>query len=350
MHLIAGCALILVAIGLAACGGDSIRRGDVIARVGPRSITKTELSHWMAVLASEHTVPDPPRYTACVAHKEAVAHQFKTATLAAECQQQYRALRQQVLDFLITKYWLIGEASDEHVGVSQQEVERRLGAKKKSYPNGDAEFKQSLKAIAQTVADVEFEIRAELAVEKIRQAMNARESRITQSEAYQYYRQHIHDYHIPERRFFDIVEFIPSATKARRIMKEIKQGKNIATMSLHEGLKRTNPSVQGIKRPLYEAIFVAKPNVLIGPVRVRLSYFVVQVTQILPSVLESFKQVRGSIQGKLAAAQQSQTLAKFIAAWRRRWIARTDCRPGYVVQKCRQYNGPVTSEDMSSFV
>jgi hypothetical protein len=233
--------------------------------------------------------------------------------------------------------------------VSQQEVERRLGERKKPFSNGDAEFKASLKAVDQTVADVEFEIRAGLAAEKIRHMLTSHERKITQGEISAYYMQHIKEYHIPERRYFDIVEFLQSEAACKAHNERNQAGKSIATIGLHEGPKRTNPSVQGIKRPLYEAIFAAKQNVLIGPVRIKHTYFIVQVTQILPTTLEPLAQVGGSIEEKLAAVQQGRTLAKFIEAWRSKGISRTDCHPSYVVQKCRQYNGPVVPEDTSGF-
>jgi foldase protein PrsA len=348
VRLIASSALVLATISIAACSSDSTR-GDVVAHVGASPITTTALSHWMSVLAPEHAVPDPPRYTACAAHREAVAPGSDAATLAAECRRQYRALEQRALDFLVAKGWAIGEASDEHVGASQREVERRLAQKKQPFPNGDAEFKRSLKAIGQTVADVELEIRAELAAERLRHLVGSRESKITLSEIDTYYSQHIRDYKLPERRYFDLVEFLSSAAEARHIMREIRLGKSIATIGIHESLPRTSPSIQGIKRPLYEAIFAAKPNVLVGPVRVKRSYFLFEITQISPATRESLDQVKDSIERKLSAAHRRQTLAKFIEDWRRRWTAKTDCRPRYVVQKCKQYNGVMAQEDTNGF-
>jgi hypothetical protein len=42
----------------------------------------------------------------------------------------------------------------------------------------------------------------------------------------------------------------------------------------------------------------------------------------------------------LTAAQQQQALAKFTSEFTQKWSARTSCQPGYVVQECKQYNGP----------
>lgn len=42
----------------------------------------------------------------------------------------------------------------------------------------------------------------------------------------------------------------------------------------------------------------------------------------------------------LTAAQQQQAVASFTEAFTKRWSARTNCEPGYVVEECRQYKGP----------
>ena len=83
-------------------------------------------NHWLAVAASASAgavpgqkapkvvVPDPPAYTACIAHlkevepKAAKGQQPKTeAQLKTQCEQQHKALQQQVLGFLIGVDWVI---------------------------------------------------------------------------------------------------------------------------------------------------------------------------------------------------------------------------------------------------
>jgi hypothetical protein len=33
----------------------------------------------------------------------------------------------------------------------------------------------------------------------------------------------------------------------------------------------------------------------------------------------------------------SRAIAAFVSAWRAKWRPRTDCRPGYIVETCRQF-------------
>ena len=89
-------------------------------------------------------MPDPPTYKACIAHLEATAPkpakgQSKptAATLKTQCEQQYTSLKQQVLGFLISANWVIGEASEQGVKVSDAEVKKQFNQiKSQQFPTG----------------------------------------------------------------------------------------------------------------------------------------------------------------------------------------------------------------------
>jgi hypothetical protein len=80
-----------------------------------------------------------------------------------------------------------------------------------------------------------------------------------------------------------------------------------------------------------------------GPVRVGRNYFVFELKEVRPLIQSPLAQVASSIRQELEAEARQRALAAFIASWRRKWIARTDCQPGFVVQKCRQYIASKTS-------
>ncbi|HEV2974447.1 MAG TPA: hypothetical protein VGX69_05560, partial [Solirubrobacteraceae bacterium] len=92
-------------------------------------------------------------------------------------------------------------------------------------------------------------------------------------------------------------------------------------------------------------IFKAPLHVLTGPIRLNNLYFVIEITRIAHPYVQSLAQERTAIAKRLTEARERRTLAAFVAAWRRRWLARTSCQPGFVVQKCRQYSGPEAAED-----
>jgi hypothetical protein len=356
-RLVASCVIGMAAValggGLAACGesaqkssgGSSSPPPPIVAHVGNAAIPNATLAHWMRAMAPGHVLPNPPDYSACVAHEKAHESQPRTQALEA-CAHEFQEVRQQALGFLISSQWLIGEAGAEGVPVTRQDVERRLAEKKRSFPNSEAEFGESLKAIDHTLADAELEIEAELAAEAIKRKLIAGEPKLSDGQIAAYYARHIQGYHIPEIRYFGIFENLDSAAQARQLMRDVAAGKSGDRTPLHEKLpRRPFGYYNGEKRTIVEAIFKAPLHVLTGPIRLNNLYFVIEITRIAHPYVQSLAQERTAIAKRLTEARERRTLAAFVAAWRRRWLARTSCQPGFVVQKCRQYSGPEAAED-----
>jgi hypothetical protein len=330
-------AAVALVAGLGGCAGGGGTPERVAARVGGTPIAPATVTHWMSVMAIEHLVPDPPSFSGCIAHEEQLALQSSKEALKEECLHEYDELRQRALALLISAQWLIGEAAEEGLSSTGREVARRQreGAVPPVLRNGGA-----------TAADARLAAQAELASTKIRQRLTSGEPRVSRAQIANYYRRHIALYEHPELRDIYIVEHIPSAAQASRLRGEVAAGRRqLANVSLHEGVREQHPgeTVPG-RRALARAIFAARPHVLSSVLLFdRLPAFF-EVTHITPAHVQPLAQVQHSIETLLAGEQQRATLARFVAAWRARWTSRTDCSPGYVVQKCRQYKGPMAPE------
>jgi hypothetical protein len=51
------------------------------------------------------------------------------------------------------------------------------------------------------------------------------------------------------------------------------------------------------------------------------------------------------ISSKAGGDSQEQATAAFVKAWRAKWLAKTHCATGYIVEKCADYSGPRIPED-----
>jgi hypothetical protein len=338
-----------VATCLIACGGAGKHSvgpaGPLTVRVGDKTISGAVINHWMTVMAPQHAVPVPPRYTACLARLRVVRRGETEATLREECEELHEGLRTRAIDFLIAKYWLIGEAASQGTAVTEPDIGAGLARRKKNFES-DAEFRESIQAIGHTLADVELEIQAELAAERIRHSLREQEPAIKQSEVAAYYRQHVKSYFVPEERYFDIGENFPTAAVAKGKMKAVGAGEE----SIHEWMPRKPyTDYNGEKRTIYEAIFKAKPHVVSQPIRLNNLYFLIDVTRIRPAYVRLLSQVDREIRAKLETERWKHDLAAFISGWRKRWTERTDCEGAGIVNKCRQYTGPKESEAPLSF-
>ena len=289
-------------------------------------------------MAPEHVVPDPPRYKACIAHQEALSPDSIAVAVKEECAQQYQELRQRVLGFLIASHWLLGEAAERGIGVSGGEVQGRLQVTSGARPADEH------------ADEAQFAIEAEVAAALLRRHLTSGEAPITEAQAIAYYKQNVKRYETPEERNIDIVERIHSEAAARRVKSRLAPGASMSKAAIHESFTRMDPAeIVPNKRAILRAIFAAKPGVLVGPLPLNGMWCFFQVTRIVPAVVQSFASVHAAIAQQLAGERQQRRLAGLVAAWRRKWTARTDCRPGYVVQKCRQYDGPRAPEDPHAF-
>ncbi len=150
-------AVLFALVGLAACGGIP---GDAVVSVdGTTRSRRTTFNHWMSVAAASSAtapgakpvIPDPPKYTACIARTE--SDQTKPAkgqtppteaALKTQCEQQYKSLQQEVLGFLISSTWVLGEASSLGVKVTDKEVKKQFEKiKSQQFPKA-AEFEKFL--------------------------------------------------------------------------------------------------------------------------------------------------------------------------------------------------------------
>jgi foldase protein PrsA len=374
-------AVVSTCLSLAACGGsrpanspahgggtssNAALRADamsseIVVGIGRYAITKAMVEHEMSVGATKQEVPDPPNYKMCIAHSEARARKatagkvkLTVAQVARYCRHRYRELRQRALESLISSEWVIGEAAEEGLSVSEADVNREFEqSKKQSFPR-EAEFQQYLASTGRTTSDVKFNIKVNQLTERLFQTVQRKEGSLTQAKVAGYYTTNRRQFAVPERRDLEIVR-ISSDSAARRAKQEIRSGKSFASVikrrasGLARGTTYNQPlnSKEGLvlglvpglyaEKPLNDAIFSAKPNVLSGPVKISLGYYVFEVKRIHPAYLETLAQAEPLIRRQLPEQLHRQTLDAFTKAWREKWIVRTYCHAGYVVQKCRQY-------------
>jgi foldase protein PrsA len=323
-------------VGLGGCGGAA--RDPEVARVGSSTITRQLLAGWMAAIAPEHFVPDPPQYSVCIKREVALAlSEASSVAVKRECEAQYRGLERQGLESLITAQWLLGEAAARKLTVSGQEVQaRRQDAAAAPAPG--------------TGDDGALQARAELSAIKLRAFATAGASSISRAQVAEYYRQHIKSLEHPEVRYLDVAENL-SAAGAVKVWHEIRAGAyNLHKESLHELIEGTDITggrytTQAARR----AIFAAKPHELSRPIKLNNYYAVFEVTRIVPASRPAFARVERTLRAQLEHERSERALTQFVSAWRRRWIARTDCAPGYIVQKCRQYTGAKAPENPVAF-
>jgi PPIC-type PPIASE domain/SurA N-terminal domain len=317
----AGVAALLALVGLVACG--SAETGPaVVVRVGETQISRATVAHWMSVMSVG-----------------------RTASLSPMRQRQ---LRQQALGFLISSAWLTGEAASRGMTPSRGEVQRQLAERQTaSFPGGEAEATEFMRASGQSLGDLELQARTEVASMKLRQLVARITVDVTRAQVATYYRRHRQTFVLPERREATYTGRRTEAA-AEKARKEAEAGKVLASAAQ----QRVHEVLYGASGPpdrrdaLERGIFASNPDGAVsGPFKDGGTYYVFEVTKVIPSVSLTLLQAEGEIRRRLVGKAEQQARAQLIRTWRAEWRARTDCSPGYVAQKCRQFGGQAAPED-----
>jgi foldase protein PrsA len=357
-------AVLFALVGVSACGGIP---GDAVVQVDGKPVTKVSFNHWMGVASvssagaaspSRPPVPEPPNYTACVAHLAATAPKPAkgqspptTAQLKNQCAQQYKALQQEVLSFLISSQWVIGEAGALGVKLTDAEVQKQFTKiKSQQFPKA-AEFQKFLANSGQTVSDLLLRVKLNMLSTKIQAKIAKGKGAVTQAQIAKYYKENQSRFGVPEKRSVEIV-LTKTEAQANSAKKEIESGKSFASVAKRVSIDPTSKASGGLlkevakgqeEKSLDAAVFSAQPNALGGPVKTAFGYYIFEVKSTTPGKQSSLAQVQASIKQQLTAQNQQQALSKFVKEFKKKWMAKTECRSGYVVADCKSYKAPKTS-------
>ena len=330
---VCGCVMALGVAGLAvvAAGGcgDS---GDVVARIDGETLSIEELNHWMSV----------------------------GAAVRGESASPVAPLKRQVLGFLIFSRWLMGEARELGVRVSEGEATKQLELLRFDQVEGRpyqgspryAELRRLL--LSKTVAPTDrlWLVKLSMLTARVEARYLSRAAReVPRAWAARYYAQHKPRYFQPQWRDLEIL------TSGDRVLvvrakRDIEAGKPF----LDVARQMPEPDVEapgGLQhlvagaeeREFEEVIFAAKPHVLTGPAKLQF-YYLFEVLDGRPAHQQTLAEVEGQIRRQLAPRQAS---TKLLPSFEAKWIAQTDCRPRYVVQGCRQYRGPKPAKEPLMF-
>ena len=318
-------AVFLVAGVLSSFGGvDTNKDTAKIEDVG--SISKTTFDHWYAVVAKQ---PQPG--------------QKKPKPAPALDSKQGEALKKQVMQFLISSDWIVGEAKERGMEASDQEINKQFAqTKKQSFPN-DKAYQKFLATSGQTVQDLLFRVKLDVLSNKIREDVTQGTSDVSQGEIKDYYDKNAQQFSQPERRDLEVI-LTKDQAKANQAKSEVGSGANwgkvAKKLSSDPASKNQGGKLLGVTKgqqdPAFDAaIFAAVKGKIAGPVKTGAGYYVFRVTKITPATKQSLQASAAGIRQLLISQGQQKKLDEFATGFRNDWRTKTDCAPDYVIADCR---------------
>jgi foldase protein PrsA len=339
---------------VAGCGGVP---GNAVAEVDGEAIEKADYDHWVNVAArssgqgADAKAPKPPEYAECVAAKRKTTPKpakgqpkVTDDQLKTQCKQEYEQLRDQVLQLLISFEWLQGEAEEQGIKVSDEEVKKSFDQQKKqSFPK-DADYQKFLKDSGQSEEDIMLQVKADLLASKIRDKVVKGKDKVSDAQIEKFYNENKARFAQPERRDL-LVVLTKGKAKADAARKSLQGGQSwksvakkfsIDEASKAQGGKLPAQAKGTLEKQLDAAVFKAKKGRLSGPVKTQFGYYVFEVTKVTKASQQTLEQAKETIRQTLQAQNQQKALESFSKEYSERWKEKTDCREGYVIQQCKQ--------------
>jgi foldase protein PrsA len=348
---------------IAGCGSDIPSNG--VAKIGDSVITKAQFNHWLSAAAhgsaapgSAVTIPDPPNFTKCVANlgKQPVPKGAKKPTAAqlkTQCKQQYDALKQQVMQFLVSAEWIQQEAKKQNVSVSNKEVQKQFQDQKKQSFQKDADYQKFLKNSGMTEADLIFRVKLDVISNAVRTKVIKGKDNVTNAQISSYYNKNKQRFAQPERRDL-LVVLTKTKAKAQAAKSAIDGGQSWAAVakkySIDEASKAQGGKLPGVAKGQQEkafddAIFGAKKGATTGPVKTQFGYYVFKVTKVTPASQQSLAQTKETIKNLLKSQNQQKALNNFVNQFRKDYKKQTKCAKAYIIPDCA--NAPKTKTSTS---
>jgi foldase protein PrsA len=339
--------------------------GTLVASVAGKPIRFGEVQHLMAQQSAPEAIPDPPSYSGCIARAKAEAAKLahpaskSEAELKEACRKRYEELLQSSISKAIHSRWLLGEAQELGISVSDEAVLREFDAGRKSFKS-NAEFEHYRQRAGQSIPDMLFELKTNKLADAIFKHVKAKEHAPTAAQIAAYYSVHRRKFAVPEGRDVRILRTTTKAGAANAY-RELKAGRSFAEVAAqlsqigqpigasHGIVKDLLPGVYE-EKPLNDPIFSATLHRLYGPLQITAAhktiapetnsgFFIFEVTKTIAPRQTPLAKVSSKIAEELLTSQKTRVLGGFIASFRARWTARTDCRAGYVVRNCKQFTG-----------
>ncbi len=268
-------------------------------------------------------------------------------------EKKYEELKDAAVSELLDTIWIQGEAEELGIQVTPKQIETELVQIKKQNFKTDAEYEEFLKTSRFTKADVLDRVKLQLLSTQIQEQVASSSPSATSEEIADYYESELEtQFTQPESREARVVvnadegkiekakatlEEDNSPASWKKVAAEVSEDPNTKDKGglqagLTEELLQSQPDLAG-------AIFDNAAGVIVGPVPVQGKFFLTEVVKLKPSKLQTLKEVQSQIKSQLDQQLSQEFLSEFVAGFESKWVARTFCADGFLVEKCSNYVG-----------
>jgi len=302
-------------------------------------------------------VQDVPDELATVSQKDfdrAFAQQVQAAKLKkrpAEGSKKFDEVKEATLTELIEGIWLRGQAEEMGITITDKQVEEELAQIKKSSFPTPGSYNKFLKESGLSQEDVDDRVELQVVINAIQEKVNSEAPAPTASEISDYYEaEKATQFSEKESRDVRII-INKDKAKVEAAKKELEKDNSPASWKKVAPKYSSDPTSKSkgglsegiteefLKGELKEAIFGSATGELKGPVKFETNWILTEVVKLNPAKSKSLAEVKAQIEETLKGEKQQEYLGEFATDFQTRWVSRTYCASGYVIEKCANFKG-----------
>lgn len=313
----------LAAIGIAGCGGDNNVPPDAVANVNGTIITQKQFNDMLEVRARGQAAQTGSK---------------KKNPVPKPGTPEYNALKDAVMQSILTETWNDLEAKDLGIDIGDAEVRQRFETEKKQFFPKEKDYKKFLKQTGQSEAQVLVRVKAALIAQQVQQRLAKQQEKITILQVADYYNKNKKQFTTPEQR--DLLVIVNTSKKKIDAAKQaLDKGEDFAKVakkySSDQGSKARGGQVtvpKGLTDKTLDAqIFGAKIGELAGPTKIASGgWLLFKVKDQKPASTQPLDKVKAQISQTLTSQGQQKVLTDFQSKWKKR----TNCAKDFRVQLC----------------
>jgi len=281
---------------------------DVLARVNGEDVTKTEVEDYIKSMEAQAGGPLPP-------------------------DQRDRVYRG-VIDQMVGYKLLLQEVASRKLTVPDADVDERINEVKKQFPSEDM-FMQTLISRNLTLDKMKADARRDIAVSKLIENEIASKVEVKPDQVESFYKENPDQFKQPERvrashiliRFPDTPDAKAKAqakTKAERVLKEVKAGKDFAALAKQHSEDGSAPNggdlgffPQGqMVGPFNDVAFSLKPGQTSELVETEYGYHIIRVVEKQPGRTIPLDEVRSRVEEFLKHRSKESETEAFVKSLR----------------------------------
>jgi foldase protein PrsA len=260
----------------------------------------------------------------------------------------YKALHDSAMSDVLLSRWVRGEADERGITLSNSEVSNQLQQVVKQQFGGQKQFLQFLKQAHFTPQEARGRIELQMLSDQIQKQVLPQDLSVPDSQVEDFYNTNKAQFAQPETR--DVRQIVnkdqAKVDQAKSLLEKDDSAANWKKVAAKYSTDAATKDSGGLRAgvaigqsppAVEDQIFSAPQGQLVGPFKDQEGFYLIEVDKITPGQTTPLSKASAQIKQQLVQGKQQELAQNFQQDFLEKWMARTFCADGYVIDRCENF-------------